>query len=90
MAPEAPHMSMIPRIFIQLDTDSGEFDLMCESHGRVAPAGPRLFRAPPHPRIKFHHETMADAEVDAQQMRTYLGHITKRSPSKSESRKIGA
>lgn len=81
---------MTPRIFIQLDTESGEFDLMCESHNRTMPAGPRLFRAPPHPRIKFHHETMRDAEADAAEMRTYLAHIETRRPSKTEARKISA
>lgn len=77
-----------PRIFIQLDAESGEFDLWFESHGRQVPAGPRLFRAPPHPQIKFHHETMAAAEQDAAQMRTYLQHISGRDPSKRKSRAV--
>lgn len=80
---------MTPRIFTQFDTESGEFDLMCESYGRTVPAGPRLFRAPPHPRIKFHHETMADAETDAEKMRTYLRNISDRRPSKQKSRQVG-
>lgn len=83
-------MSAPPRIFIQLDADSGEFDLMCESYGRSAPAGPRLFRAPPHPAIKFHHDTMAGAEQDAAAMRTYLQDISNRAPTKGKSRKVGA
>lgn len=79
---------MTPRIFISFDVEADSYDLMCESHGRTAPAGPRLFRAPPHPQIKFHHETMAEAEADARQMRSYLGALSTRRPSKNEVRKI--
>jgi hypothetical protein len=78
----------VPRIFVQFDLDTESYDLMCESHNRTMPAGPRLFRAPPHPRVQFHHASLTEAEKDAREMRTYLAGIGN---NKSESkRKIRA
>ncbi len=70
-----------PRILIEFDAESGEYTLMCESYSRVAPAGPRLFRAPPHPPIAFRHETQAGAEKDAALLRHYLANVGKKQPS---------
>lgn len=80
---------MTPRIFTQFDVDTDTHVLMCESHGAAVPAGPRLFRAPPHPRIKFQHETHATAEADAQAMRQYLAQTSTKT-TKSKQRKEGA
>lgn len=79
-----------PRIYVEFDADEGNFALMCESHSRTAPAGPRLFRAPPHPRISFRHETIHDAEHDARALREYLNALSGKFPSRSSARKMGA
>lgn len=61
-----------PIITVAEDFDTGLFTLMATSYGRTEVAGPRLFRAPPHPAICFEHVTEADAIRDAQLLRDYL------------------
>jgi hypothetical protein len=74
---------MTMTILIEHDFDRDSYMLLCASHGLPPmPAGPRLFRAQPHPRIKFEHETLADAEKDAQVLRDYISSL----PAKKESK----
>lgn len=68
---------------IGIEYDDGQFVLVA-SDGRMRPmvAGPRLFRAPPHPDVKFQHETMAEAERDAATIRAYLARLPERRQTK--------
>lgn len=45
---------------------------MATSYTKTELAGPRLFRAAPHPDIKFTHDSQADALKDAEKLRVYL------------------
>lgn len=76
-------------ISIQLEDDG--FCLYVTSYGRTNPAGPRLFRAPPHPDIRFTHDTLAEAERAQEVLQAYLDEAAKRKrPSKAQARKMGA
>lgn len=57
------------------DAEALAFRLYVTSYGRTAPAGPRLFRAPPHPRVRWVHDTQEAAEADAATLRTYLAGL---------------
>jgi hypothetical protein len=46
--------------------------IYCESHGRVAIAGPRILRGGPHPDVAWSHETQEQAEADAKKLRAYF------------------
>lgn len=64
-----------------------KWDIMCESHGMTAIAGPRLFRAPPHPDIQFSgHESEARATQDCERLRTYLESLPKKKSGKTKQR----
>ncbi len=72
-------------------SDEGQYDLMVSSPGMSAmPAGARLFRAPPHPQIKFNHDTLPEAERDAALLRAYLAGLPVRGQTKRELREAGA
>ncbi len=73
------------KIFVEFDLESERFVLMCDC-GRMSPspAGQRLFRAPPHPQIDFHHATMEAAETDAGKLRAYLARLTTKKLSKKK------
>ena len=60
------------KITVEFSLDTGLYHLMCESHGRVATAGPRILRGPPHPQIAWKHETEEAAEKDAAKLRAYF------------------
>lgn len=81
---------MTPTIHIEFDSDEGDYVLMCESYSRVAPAGPRLFRAPPYPEIQFRHAEIEQAEADASKLRAYLATLTPRKQSKQAIREYSA
>ena len=81
---------MTPRITVQFDPENDHFALMAECHNANVPAGPRLFRAPPHPRIKFNHDTKAAADADADSLRRYLGALTLTKNKNPKARKEGA
>lgn len=72
------------RIFIEFDMDAMEYILMCDC-GRMSPtpAGPRIFRAQPHPEVQFRHATPDSAEADAVKLRAYLAGLTKKKTKKS-------
>lgn len=61
-----------PAISVTYDMETDEHVLMATNYGRAATAGERLFRAEPHPRIKFRHATADAAEADAETLRVYL------------------
>lgn len=78
-------------IFIQYDSDWDRYDLMCkDDRMRPMPCGPRLFRAPPIPEIRFQHSVLAEAERDAAKLRSYLAQLAPKKLSKQELRKQGA
>ncbi len=80
-----------PQISTAFDMDEGQHVIMASSYGQTMPAGPRLFRSPPYPDIRFSHDNQADAERDARKLREYLeGVASKRGPSKAKLRKSGA
>lgn len=72
----------LPTITVQQETD--EYVLMVTSYLRTNVAGERLFRAQPHPDIKFRHATLAAAEKDAATLTAYLLDPPKRRRKKSE------
>lgn len=75
------------RIFTQYDSETGEFELVCtDDRMRPMPMGPRIFRAPPHPDVKFRHETLKEAEAAAGVIRTYLANLTPKRQTKKELR----
>ena len=79
-----------PTITISEDFDTGLFTLMATSYSQTMPAGPRLFRAPPHPAICFEHVTEADAIRDAQLLRDYIdAEWPKKAMSKAKIRRGG-
>ncbi len=61
-----------PIISVAFDMDEGLHVLMATSHSHTAIAGERIFRAEPHPSIKFRHEREEDANRDAGVLRSYL------------------
>ncbi len=73
------------KIFTEFDLETERYVLMADC-GRMAatPAGPRLFRGPPHPAIQFNHPTPEAAEVDAVKLRQYLAGLNSKKPSKKE------
>lgn len=84
-------MTQLPIITVIFDEDDGLWTLYATSYGRTTPAGPRLFRAPPHPDIRFSHETAEAADKDAATLRQYLEGLGQRKgPSKAKLRKLGA
>lgn len=77
----------IPEVSVCFDADACTFVLLCTSHGHTALAGPRHFRAPPHPDIKFAHDSQAGAEADAAILRDYLSKLPQKAPSKKSRQK---
>lgn len=79
-----------PTITILEDLDSGEFLLMATSYGQTMPAGPRLFRAPPHPDIKFTHADHAVATNHMMKLQQYINDCwPKKAMSKAKMRRGG-
>ena len=77
-----------PLITIEHDMDNEVFNLMVTSYARTTPAGPRLFRSPPHPPISFSHSTREAAQTDAGKLQAYLDGLP--TPAKKKSRAKGA
>jgi hypothetical protein len=78
----------LPLISVLYDADSGLWRLYATSYNDMRPAGERLFRAPPHPAIRFSHEDREQAETDAGKLREYVERVwTQRGPSKAQQRK---
>lgn len=79
---------MTSTISTAYDMDTAEHVLMVTSHGRTAEAGPRILRAPPHPDVKWRHDSLVDAERDAATLRRYFDGLGK-GPSKAKLRRAG-
>lgn len=69
--------------FTQLDLDTDRWTIMCRSHGYEEVAGPRLFRSPPWPEIKFEHETEEAAMNDLNVLRKYWEGLPQQKKKKS-------
>lgn len=80
----------LPTISVAFDHADEAHVIYATSYGRTAPAGERLFRAPPHPAITFRHEEQASAEKDAATLREYISRTWQGGPSKAKVRKQGA
>ncbi len=72
------------KIFVEMDEDF-RFRIMADC-GRMspAPAGPRIFRGPPHPEVAFVHDSPDAAEEDARKIRVYLTGLPKKPASKKK------
>ncbi len=76
-------------LFLQFDMDRDHWDIMVESPGmRPMPAGPRLFRGPPHPDVEFAHARKGDAQAAIVLLNQYFATIQK-GPTKKELREAG-
>jgi hypothetical protein len=81
-------MTEHPVITVSEDFDTGEFILLSTAYNMTAPAGPRLFRAPPWPEIRFRHDSREQAEKDAAALQQYVEAVwPKRTESKAALRK---
>lgn len=78
-------MSIPVTISVEL-TEDGEYQLMATSLCATVPAGARLLKSMPHPRIQFIHTNKADAESDAKLLQAYLDNTTVK-VSKSKAKK---
>lgn len=66
---------------------NGKFAIFADSYGMKAVAGPRMFRAPPHPDVQFTgHESEAQASKDCEKLRQYLDALPTKKPSKKKLR----
>lgn len=78
----------LPLISVLYDADTGPWSIYATSYNDMRPAGERLFRAPPHPAIRFSHESKEAAEADAGKLREYVERVwAQRGPSKAAQRK---
>lgn len=59
-------------VFSAFDDDTGEYIIMVRSHERAEVCGARIFKATPHPDVKFRHATQFDAEKDVAKIKRYL------------------
>lgn len=78
------------KITVEFSLDTGLYHLMCESHGRVATAGPRILRGGIHPQIAWSHETEEAAEKDATKLRAYFDAMPAMRKTKKKSTAKGA
>lgn len=78
-------MTSTPIITVAYDLDEGVHQIYATSYSRTEVAGPRLFRAPPHPDIRFQHASQEAADRDAQILREYLSRVTS-GPKKARGR----
>ena len=78
---------MTPLISVLFDADTEQYRLYCSAHGHTAVAGPRIFRAPPHPAIRWTHDSQGAAEADAQTLRDYLAGLPQKKMTKKAAQK---
>lgn len=70
---------------ITTEPHNGGYALFATGIGGKAIAGPRIFRAPPHPDIQFSHPDKASAEIDAEKLRKYLAQLPVKNNTKKKS-----
>lgn len=75
---------------LSLILDDEGFRIYATSYGRTAPAGPRLFRAPPWPNISFISDMLAEGEANLAALQHYLDALPVKKVSKAKARKMGA
>lgn len=63
--------------FTQFSFDDDLYHIMCESYSRVAEAGPRVLRGPPHPDVAWTHTTQEAADKDVEKLRAYFAGLPK-------------
>jgi hypothetical protein len=80
-------MSQIPVITVEGSGDS--WKLMATSYSTTSPAGERLFRAPPFPKIEFSHTKEADARRDAAILTDYIDKTWPKKVSRDKLRRGG-
>jgi len=77
-------LAELPVISTTFDLDTGQWCLYATSYQRTEVAGPRLFRSPPHPDIRFQHDNQESAERDAATLQEYLTNPPKPKRPKKE------
>lgn len=81
----------IMTLYLQFDLESEHWEIMCEdSRMRPMPAGPRLFRAPPHPDVKFRHLDRDGAERALVALQKYFSGLHQKKPTKKQEREYQA
>lgn len=79
------------KLFIQFDLDTEHWEIMCEdSRMRAMPAGPRLYKAPPHPDVEFRHLERQGAERAIATLEKYFAGLSDRKPTKKQEREFVA
>lgn len=72
-------------LFLQFDLETEHWEIMCEdSRMRAMPAGPRLFRAPPHPDVAFRHLDKQGAEGAMNTLNRYFAQLPEKKQTKKE------
>lgn len=81
------HGAAIPVITVEGSGDN--WQIMATSYGTTAPAGARLFRAEPWPKIEFKHKTEAGARTDAATLIAYIDSTWPKKISRDKIRRGG-
>jgi hypothetical protein len=70
---------------IQYDDDYERYEIVVTAYGNTEPAGPRLYRAPPHPRVQFKHDTMEGAQAALTELNKYFDGL--KNPTRKKDKK---
>lgn len=74
---------------ISIEGSGDKWQIMATSYGTTQPAGARLFRAEPWPKIKFVHTTEDAARADAQTLIKYISDTWPKKISRDKLRRGG-
>lgn len=74
---------------ISVEGSGDNWQIMATSYGSTTPAGQRLFRAEPWPKIKFQHTSEADARRDAGELVRYIDSTWPKKISRDKLRRGG-
>ncbi len=78
-------MPETPTISVQQFKGGSLFILCATSYGRTEVAGPRLFRAAPHPDIEWSHLDEPTAQIHAKRLTDYLVSLPSARKTKKKS-----
>lgn len=79
------------KIAVEFNMTTGRYELTAASHGFAPmPAGPRLLKAEPHPKVAWTHASLAEAERDAAALQAYVDGLWAKKVSKAKERKVSA